>query len=524
MPIKKFKSMFFSSFITSMLLLPGCSGEQASSNASATKKQLVYGTETEIEKVNPVLNENQEIDSLLFRGLTKPTETNEIVPDLAKEWQISDDHLTYTFILRDDAKWEDDQPVTAEDVKFTLDKVRDPKTNTPIAGDFSEIKLIEAVKENEVRITLRNPFPPLLDKLKIGILPKHLLQDEDINKTDFNQHPIGNGPFKLKEWGGDHTITLERNDKYYGPKPKLEEIVFKPVPDPNTRALQLKTGEIDLALMEPSQMKSVKKQDRFTVHSLSTADYRAVMYNFRKPLFADTKVRQAMNFAVDREAIVKGLLFGKGEPALGPLQVSWADAPQQEMYSYQPEMAKALLAEAGWKKGSDGVLVRDGKRFEFELVAPITDPVRTALANVVAEQLKSLGIAVTPKPLDWSAIKIDQADAFVIGWGSEFDPDDHTYRIFHSSQIGDGLYNMGAYQNGKIDKLLTQARISDDQSERKELYKQFQQELAADPSFNFLVYLDALYGVNKKVTGISNRTLGHHGFGVLWNIEEWDKK
>ncbi|KMY54479.1 peptide ABC transporter substrate-binding protein [Bacillus sp. FJAT-27231] len=524
MRIKMGKTMLITSVITSMVLMAGCKGEEASSASSRAAKQLVYGTEMEIEQVNPVLDENQEIDSLIFRGLTKPTETNDIAPDLAKGWEISPDHLIYTFTLRDDAKWEDGKPVTAEDVKFTLDKVRDPGTNTPIAGDFSEIKSVEVLKENEVQVTLSNPFPPLLDKLKIGILPKHLLQNEDINKTDFNQHPIGNGPFKLKEWDNDHTITLVRNDKYYGLKPNLEEIVFKHVPDPNTRALQLKTGEIDLALLEPNQMKSVKEDEGFTVHTISTADYRAVMYNCRNPLFKDAKVRQAMNFAIDREAIVKGMLSGKGEAAYGPLQRSWANSPQKEMYAYDPKKAKELLKEAGWKKGSDGILVKDGKRFEFELVSPITDPIRTALGNVVAEQLKPLGISVTPKPLDWNAIKIDQADAFVIGWGSEFDPDDHTYRVFHSSQIGDGLYNMGAYRSDKVDQLLTEARIADNQEERKVLYGEFQKELAVDPPFNFLVYLDALYGVNKKVSGVSDRTLGHHGFGILWNIEEWDKQ
>ncbi|MFK2825367.1 ABC transporter substrate-binding protein [Bacillus sp. B190/17] len=524
MNIKRAKSILLPLSVTSMILLAGCNSDQVPTTSSVITKQLVYGTEMEIEQVNPVLDENQEIDSLIFRGLTKPTETNEVAPDLAKAWDISPDHLIYTFTLRDDAKWEDGQPVTAEDVKFTLDKVRDPQTNTPIAGEFSEIKLVEVLKENEVKITLSNPFPPLLDKLKIGILPKHLLQNEDINTTDFNQHPVGNGPFKLKEWDRDHTITLVRNDNYYGTKPKLEEVVFTPIPDPNTRALQLKTGEIDLALMEPNQMKSVKKDEKFVVHTIPTADYRAVMYNFRQPLFKDAKVRQAMSFAIDREAIVKGMLFGKGEAAYGPLQKSWANAPQRERYAYHPEKAKALLEEAGWKKGSDGVLVKDGKRFEFELVSPITDPVRVSLANIVAQQMKPLGISVIPKPLDWNAIKIDEVDAFLIGWGSEFDPDDHTYRIFHSSQIGDGLYNMGAYRNAKIDELLTQARTADDQEKRKELYGQFQQELALDPSFNFLVYLDALYGVNKKVSGISNRTLGHHGFGVLWNIEEWDKQ
>ncbi|WP_053364834.1 ABC transporter substrate-binding protein [Bacillus sp. FJAT-27245] len=529
MSSQKAKAVLSLTAATIILVLSGCAGgksaDKMGARPSSATKQLVYGTELEIERINPILNEvgHSEIDSMIFRGLTKPTEKNEMVGDLASNWEISPDKLTYTFTLREDAKWEDGKPVTAEDVKFTLEKIMDPKANTPNAGDFREIKEVNVLDEKQVQIKLDNPFPPLLDKLKIGIVPKHILKDEDINKSEFNQHPVGNGPFKLKEWRNDHTIIIERSDSYYGKKPKLDEILFKPVPDANTRVLQLKTGEIDLALVEPNQLASVKENDNFTIKTIPTADYRAIMYNFRNPLFNDPKIRQAMNLAIDRDAIVKGMLANKGEHAYGPLQKSWANTPQEISYSYQPEKASQLLVEAGWVKGSDGVLVKNGSRLEFDLVSPASDPVRVALANIVAEQLKPLGIAVIQKPLDWSAINLEEADAFVIGWGSEFDPDDHTYRIFHSSQIGDGLYNLNAYRNAKVDRLLTDARIHTDQGQRKKYYEQFQRELALDPAFNFLVYLDALYGVDKSVSGISNRTLGHHGFGLFWNIEEWDK-
>lgn len=510
--------------VVGLASLAGCSEENSKPADSSQKKQLIYGMDSEIEKLNPVLDESQEIDTLLFRGLTKPDKENRVTPDLAKSWEISKDQLTYTFTLRQDAKWQDGKTVTARDVKFTFDQIKNPATNTPIAGEFNEIKSVEATGDYEVKITLHRPFPPLLDKLKIGIVPEHILRGENINETEFNQNPIGNGPFKLKEWGSDHTIILERNEDYYGTAPKLDEVIFKAVPDANTRALQLKTGEIDLAIMEPNQLAGVKKSDPYTVHEVATADYRAVMYNFDLPLFQDKRVRQAMNLAVNREELVEGVLAGKGEGAYGPLQKSWAGISQKEAYSYNPEKAKQLLADAGWVKGSDGILMKDGKRFEFELVSPIQDTVRVALANVVSEQLKPLGIKAVPKPIDQHAVKYDGEEALIIGWGSEFDPDDHTYRLFHSSEIGDGQYNFGSYRNEKVDELLMKARTTTDIEKRKDYYTQFQEELAVDPPYNFLVYLKALYGVNKNVTGISTRTLGHHGFGVLWNIEEWDKK
>lgn len=507
-----------------LLILSACSQENSDLSASAQIKRLTYGMSSEIEKVNPVLDQSQEIDSLLFRGLTKTDAENQAIPDLAETWEISDDQLTYTFKLRQDAIWQDGEPVTAEDVKFTFDQIKNPKTNTPISGEFNVIKLVEATAEYEIKMTLYKPFPPLLDKLKIGIVPVHLLHGEDFNTTKFNQYPIGNGPFKIKKWDANHVITLERNEEYYGPSPNLDEIVFTTVPDANTRILQLKTGEIDLAIIEPNQLKSAKKNDPYTVYEIPTADYRAILYNFNLPLFQDSRVRQAMNYAVNREELVKGILAGKGEAAYGPLQNSWVGTSNEEEYTYNPQKAKQLLAEVGWIMGNDGVLTKDGQRFEFELVSPIQDTIRVALANVVSEQLKQVGIVAKPKPVDQNAIDYDNEEALIIGWGSEFDPDDHTYRLFHSSEIGDDKYNFGSYQNARIDELLLKARTTINREQRKFYYHEFQKELTADPPYNFLVYLQALYGVNKDFTGISTRTLGHHGFGVLWNIEEWDKK
>lgn len=509
--------------ISCLLLLAAC-GRSTSHSGSETaeKKRIIYGTDAEIKQINPVLTDAQEIDRLLFRGLTQPTKDNELVPDLAASWVVSDDHLTYTFKLRDDAKWEDGKPVTAEDVKFTLDSIIDPAINTPIAGEFNEIASVTVLDTYQVEISLKNPFPALLGKLQVGIVPKHLLEDEDMNQNEFNQQPVGNGPFKMKQWDADHTITLERNDLYYGKKPKLDEIVFKPVLDANSRVLQLKTGEIDLALLGSNQMKSIQEKDKLTIYGIPTADYRAVMYNMKKPIFKDPLVRQAMNHAIDRDAIVKGILYDKGQPAYSPLQKSWALSDTVSEIPYNPDLTKKLMEKAGWELNKDGVYEKDGQKFEFDLYSIATDPVRVSLANIVSEQLKSHGMLVHPKPSTWDAIDLDTIDSLMIGWGSENDPDDHTYRLFHSSQIGDGLYNMGAYQNPDVDKLLEAARTADDVEERKKWYGEFQEALAEDPPFNFLVYLDAIYAANDRLTGIETRTLGHHGFGVVWNIEDWD--
>ncbi|KZE38610.1 peptide ABC transporter substrate-binding protein [Bhargavaea cecembensis] len=523
--MKKYKISFITMAAVIIAGLAGACSAETADYAAGGKKQLIYGMEAEIDRVNPVLDESQEIDALLFRGLTKPDEQNEVTPDLAESWTISEDLLTYSFKLREDAVWQDGEPVTADDVVFTLDKILDPKTNTPITGEFREIADVRADGDYQVEIRLHRPYPPLLDKLKVGIVPEHILDGENLAESDFNRNPVGNGPFRMKEWKGDGTIVLQRNEQYYGKKPKLDEVVFKPVPDANTRLVQLKAGEIDLARLTPSQVKAVNKSDPVKVHEMDTADYRAIMYNFDHEIFRDPKVRQAISLAVDRKAMVDGILAGKGEPAFGPLQKSWAANPDAGR-TESPDSGRAaeLLAVAGWEKNGDGILEKNGKLLSFELVAPAQDTVRVALANVVSQQLKPLGIIAEPKPVDQNAVKYDGEEALVIGWGSEFDPDDHTYRLFHSSEIGGGQYNFGKYRNDEVDRLLTEARTATVPDKRKAAYGRFQEVLAEDPPYTFLVYLDALYGVNENVTGISDRTLGHHGFGILWNIEDWDKQ
>ncbi|MGM9920526.1 MAG: ABC transporter substrate-binding protein, partial [Bhargavaea sp.] len=325
--MKKLKKPMLIIAAVTIAVLAGACNAKTADNAADGKKQLIYGMEAEIDRVNPVLDESQEIDALLFRGLTKPDEQNEVTPDLAESWTISEDLLTYSFKLRGDAIWQDGEKVTADDVVFTLEKILDPKTNTPITGEFREIAEVRATGDYEVEIKLHRPYPPLLDKLKVGIVPEHILDGENLAESDFNRNPVGNGPFRLKKWEGDGTIVLERNEQYYGKKPKLDEVVFKPVPDANTRLVQLKAGEIDLALLTPSQVKAVKKPDPIRIHEVDTADYRAVMYNLDMEIFRDPKVRQAISLAVDRDAMVEGILAGKGEAAYGPLQKSWAANP-----------------------------------------------------------------------------------------------------------------------------------------------------------------------------------------------------
>jgi len=347
-------------FCLAPLALTGC-GQQgdATKSGKTPANTLVIGAEGEPERLNPITEETMEMEPMIFRGLTKFDENNKPVADLAKSWNIAADGLTYIFHLRDDVKWHDGKPFTAKDVKFTLEAIMNPENNSPNLQELEEVKTVEIIDDHTVQITLKKTFPPLLDKLTRGIVPEHILAGQNIATADFNNNPVGTGPFKFVEWKKGQNIILEANPDYYGTKPKLEKVIFKVLPDANVRAVQLETGEVDVSFLEPDQLKRMEKVSTITVHKIPTADYRVMMFNFRKPLWQDVKVRQAICYATNRQAILDGVLLGEGSTAYGPLQLNWSNNPNVEKYDYNVDKAKALLVEAGWKPGKDGILEKN---------------------------------------------------------------------------------------------------------------------------------------------------------------------
>ncbi len=495
---------------------PDTQADEVSFDRSNT---FIYGAEFMDDQYNPIF-ESTYFGSMLFRGLMTTDENCVPQCELASEYSVSDDLLEYTFKIRDDVKFHDGTKLTVEDVVFTLNSVMDEKVNSSLREDFVLISKVEKVDESTLRITLSEPFPALLDKLTIGIVPEHCFEGQDINTAEFNMKPIGCGPFKFVSSEGDSKLVMTRFDDFYGQKAGIENIVCLYLPDYNVRAMQLSTGEIDMAYVEPSQAEELDKGKDTTVHKIPTADYRCVMFNFNATdIFDDVMVRQALCFATDRQAVVDSIVHGYGETAYSPLQLNQFNNAEVEKYSYDVEKAKALLDEAGWKDtDGDGIRDKDGKKLSFTLTAPISDEVRVNMATYLVSEWVKLGIDCKVDALDWSAIDISKCAAFVLGWGSPFDADNDTYRLFRTT----GSANYGFYSNKEVDELLANARVTADKSARGASYAQFQTALAEDPAYDFICYLTALYGANKRVSGINtNKTLGHHGAGVFWNIEEW---
>ncbi len=498
------------------LAMAGCGGEDTAAEPEADGNTLVYGS-GDYTAINPALYEHGEINLLLFAGLTSHDGEDQVVPGLAKEWDFDADTNTYHFTLRDGLTFHDGEPLTAEDVKFTIEAIQNPDNASENASNFEDVEEVTAVDDTHVDIKLSAPNEAMPDYLTIGILPKHILEGQDMTTSDFNQNPVGAGPYKLVSWDMGQSIVMEKFDNYWQGEPKIDRVVFRIVEDYNARALQLKSGELNFAQITPKTESRFEGDEGFEVYEMTTADYRGIMYNFNNPLFKEHReLPAALSRAIDRQAIIDSVLLGHGQVAYSPLQKNEYNEEDVEKYDYDPAKAVAALEESGWEKNADGVYEKDGQPLEFVINCMQGDQVRIDMANLCAQYLNEIGAKVTvesPAEIDW-----EYQAAFLIGWGSPFDADDHSYKIFGTDQAANYSY----YSNEEVDRALKAARETSDKAQRKVLYSDFQKAMAKDPAYTFIAYVDAIYAGASNIKGVTKDTiLGHHGVGIFWNIHEW---
>lgn len=496
--------------MTCSLFLTGC-GDTERENT------LIYGSQ-DYTAINPALYEHGEINGLLFAGLTAHDAENNIVPGLAESWDFDEETLTYTFKLRDGLTFHDGKPLTSADVKFTLEAILNPDNQSEIISNYTDIEYIQCPDDLTVEIKLHQINVAFPDYMTIGILPKHLLDGEDLATCSFNQNPVGAGPYQLTAWDPGQSITMEKFAGYYDGAANIDTVIFKIVPDSDARAMQLEAGDIDMAQVTPKAAAQLADAEHLIVYNMATADYRAIAYNFAgSALFGKyPELANILSYAIDRDAVVKSVLLGEGISAYSPIQMGAYNNEEMKKFSYDPLRAQSLLDSEGWQKNADGYYEKDGTQLAFTISAMADDQVRVDMAKMCANQLQAIGVnakAEALPSLDWEG-----QDCCIIGWGSPFDPDDHTFKVF-TSGAGD---NYTGYANDKVDQILSDARHTDDEDLRKALYDQFQEELTEEMPYTFIAYVDADYGMKKNITGITENTiLGHHGVGVFWNIAEW---
>jgi len=446
----------------------------------------------------------------------------QVVPDLAQSWTANASLTEYTFKLRSGVKWHDGQPLTADDVKFTLDALLNPKVNAGLAGVVAAIKETQVVDPLTVRFVTQYPYAslPVMLGYNIAIVPKHLLQSQDLNQpVAFIQHPVGTGPFRFKSFTQDTAMEVEANPDYWDGAPMLDGIVFKVIPDGNARLAQLKSGDIDFTVIDPPQLAALQGVSGIRVRRAPQVNYYFFAINHDLPKFADLRVRQALTYAIDKQAIVKNILKGDGRPATGPINplLGAYYNPDVDTYPYNMDKAASLLAEAGWKKGPDGILVNaQGQKFTLSMNGPKGYPVMEQVLTYAQQQYKTLGFDATLEIVDWpvhlTTYVKRQYELLMEWWITPPDPDEYDHYYSTSSD------NYWGYKNTALDSLLIKARSEPDPQKRVALYRQIQDLIAKDIPLVYLYYPPELQAMSTRTQGLP--LIGYRD-ALTWTSRVW---
>lgn len=481
---------------------------------------LIYAGESE-DTINPLLNNHDELPSIIFSGLTKYDVNGKPICDLAESYEYDEKAMAYTFKLKEGIKWHDGEDFSVQDIVYTYELLtKDENLTSSIKCNYEDIESIEADEEkNTVTFKMARYNAGMLDNFSIGILPKHILEGKDIETDPFNQSPVGTGRYKFVSWdtaGGN--IILERNEDYYDKVPNIERLIYKTVAVESTKATMLKTGEADLAWLNSKYAKTFREDDGYTNYDFKTADYRAISCDFKTEFWQKNKDSIAvLNYAIDKDAIVKSVLAGDGFPAYSPMQINeFGGNKKADIYPYDLDRFAEEMDDLGWKKNDEGIYERDGEKFEFTIQVRDYEEERVDIVNVVSKQLEKVGVKldiVLVTKFDWNA----GYNGFVSGYAIPFDPDG-AYAIFAEN----GSQNSMKYDNLEVTEDLIAGRHQKDIDKRKEDYHKFEYDYALNPGQILIVYLDGNYVGVKGVEGLdTKRVLGHHAVGVMWNIEDW---
>lgn len=526
--------------VVSLLFLAAvsCSEREPSRTVAAKPAKPAYGDSIVVGSIGepstliPLLasdSASHEVSGLVYNGLVRYDRNLKLEGDLARSWDVSPDGLTITFHLRKGVKWHDGHEFTSRDVLYTYLVTISPKTPTAYAESFKQVKKAEALDPHTFRVTYGKPYAPALESWGMSILPAHLLEGKDLTKSSLARNPVGTGPYIFREWVPGQKIVLESNRDYYEGRPFIDRYIYRIIPDNSTMFMELKAGGLDMMALNPVQFQretgAAGFRSRFSKYRYPSSTYTYLGYNLRHPLFSDRRVRQAITSALNKDEIVHGVLLGMGQVAHGPFKPeTWAYNPRIRDFDYNPERARRLLAEAGWKETSgQGVLVRNGRPFRFTIITNQGNEQRIKAAQIIQQRLKAVGIEVKIRVIEWASFLsqfIDKGnfEAVILGWSISPDPD--IFDVWHSSKTAPKELNFIGYKNPEVDRLLEEGRGTFDMEKRKRCYFRIQEILAEDQPYSFLYVPDALPVVSGRFRGIEPAPAGiSHNF-IRWYVPQ----
>ncbi|MGL1863731.1 MAG: peptide-binding protein [Pseudodesulfovibrio sp.] len=469
---------------------------------------------------------SHEVAAQIYVSLLKYNKDIELVPYAAESYEVLNDGKLLKFKLREDIYWFDGQQLTAEDIEFTFNLYIDPNTPTAYAGNYKLVKEFRRTGKFTIEVEYDEPFAKaLVSWAGLDIMPKHALEGEDLLNTKYSREPMGAGPYKLKDWTGGSQIVLEANPNFFEGKAEIDKVVYRMIPDLSTQFLELKAGNLDTMGLTPLQYLYQTSgpgwDGSFNKFEYLSSGYTFLGFNMKHKFFKDVRVRQAIDYAIDRREIVKGVLYGLGEAANGPYKPgTWQYNDEISPRPYDLTKAKKLLAEAGWTDSDgDGVLDKDGIPFVFSIITNQGNTQRIKTGVILQQRLMDVGIIVDLRTVEWAAfIKefVDKGrfDAIILGWNIMQDPD--IYNVWHSSMAVDGGLNFTRFTNDDLDSLLERGRGVVEQDKRKPIYDEVQKILHEQVPYCFLYIPKSLPIVQARVQNITAAPAG-----IAYNFTKW---
>ncbi len=480
---------------------PG-SGPAAAKPAADASKPLVFVDSSEPNSLYPPVGTGPfgSIQYALFDPLVDHNEKMEPIPGLAESWEVGSDKVTWTFKLRKGVKFHDGTDFNADAVKVTIDRILDPKTGAGRRSVYTVIKNVTVVDPLTVKMTTDGPFADLpfllMDRSAFIVSPTALNKQE---VADFGLHPVGSGPYKFVEWVPNDHLTLDANPDYWRGKPKAPRITYKIVPEAGARTAMLRSGEADIVMnISPNDLETLKKEANLTVVQKDSLSQVTSEMRQTKPPFSDKRVRQAMNYALDRKAIVNDIMRGAGRVADSPGPPGVWGSVSLPPYDYNPDKAKQLLKDAGYANGFDGSLFYVSGRWAGD----------EQVTQAMQAYWQAVGIKIKLQKVDNAGLDemLSRDPDTMAGWTTmqirtSSYLDYHLYRLFNTEATHMKGFQRSGYSNPKVDELLAKGRGSFDLKERQGYYEEAQKLIWDDAAFVWVFVQQNLMGARKEVSG-----------------------
>jgi len=516
---------------------PGC---RRHAGASAPSNDLlIIGYDREPDTLNRFSTHIlEDIQSCIVEGLTTTDEQMRVVPLLATDVPTlenggvrlrGDGGMDVIWKLRPGVTWHDGTPFTSADIQFTVEAINSPNYNPESTDGFDRISSVDTPDPLTAIVHYKEIYAPYDIQFIRGMLPKHVLQGRDIDRAqDYNRNPLGTGPYRVAEWKAGEYILLERVPHYWrgDDYPKIRRLLFKFIPNTNTRINQLKSGEVHVVALLPwDKYREVADLESTVIRRTPGNAYEHVTLNERHfPPFADLRVRQALISALDREQYVRTILDGLAPVAHGPIQpISWAYSDRITKYPFDVAKARALLDDAGWRVGADGIRERGGTRLAFTLITQAGYAIRENMAQAIERQLRDVGVDVRVELQDGTAISTTwfegRFDAMLHWWQMPSDPELTTF--FAADRTPPAGRNINYFRDDALSRLLYESDRTVDRHARGALLARAQALItAAVPEIPLytVTRLDAL------PAGLANFKGNPTNTGIFWNVHEWEIK